>query len=263
MRNPATNALVPALAASLSLLEAQQQQIIARLRVIYTQLSGGDKGRHGGEEELLTTLTHYINQANAIQRRMMLIHSRMGDLKRRSERLREHHSKQHQEMTSWMEQEQSRQVPEAAIALAPKNKMMLSPSIAAEQNRQGIQSSVSSSLPALPFLDRFKLAGTTRSARSSPPPPQSAGLFDTALERATSVEGRNRSNSNNSSGATDPLGISNVPATPMLSQVQVQSSSPTPSKASTVDSVARPSDSVPIATVKRKGKRRVRVPTIE
>ncbi|KAJ1801400.1 hypothetical protein LPJ59_000327 [Coemansia sp. RSA 2399] len=260
MSNSATNALVPALAASLSLLEAQQQQIIARLRVIYTQLSAGDKCGQDGEEELLTTLTYYINQANAIQRRMMLIHGRMGDLKRRSERLREHHSKQHREMTSWMEQEQSRQVPEAAVALAPKSKMMFSPSITAEQNKHGMQSS---SLPVSPFLDRFKLAATTRSARSSPPPSQSAGLFDAALERTTSVEGRNRSNSNSSS-TINPLRLVNVPATPpMLSQAQVRSSSPTPSIASTVDSAARPSDSVPIATVKRKGKRRVRVPTIE
>ncbi|KAJ2087478.1 hypothetical protein IW138_004938 [Coemansia sp. RSA 986] len=254
MSNSASSALAPALSASLSLLEIQQQQIIARLRAIYTQLSQGDKCEQG---ELLPTLTYYINQANSIQRRMMLIHSRMGDLKRRSERLRAHHAKQNQDMTHWVEQEQSRQVPEAIVALVPKNQMMFSPSIAAEQNEQGISSS---SLPVSPFVDRIKVAATTRSARSSPPPLHSASLFDASLERTGSLGGRDRSNS--SSSSTNPLKIVNA-ATPASLQAQVRSSSPTPSVASTVDSIARPSDSVPIAMVKRKGKRRVRVPTIE
>ncbi|KAJ2557694.1 hypothetical protein EV175_001191 [Coemansia sp. RSA 1933] len=256
MSTLASNALVPALAASLSLLEAQQQQIIARLRVIQTSLSEGDKC--GQNEELLPTLTYYVNQANSIQRRMMLIHSRMGDLKRRSERLRSHHSKQNQEMTSWMEQEQSRSVPEAVVALAaPKAQMLFSPSIAAEQKEQGM----SSSLPASPFLDRFKVAATTRSARSSPPPQSDpAGLlFDASPEYATSsANSRSRTNS-----TSNPLRLVNVATSPVHSQEHVRSSSPTPSIASTVDSVARPSGSVPIAMVKRKGKRRVRVPTIE
>ncbi|KAJ2762263.1 hypothetical protein H4S06_000755 [Coemansia sp. BCRC 34490] len=239
MNDTASGALVPALAAALALLETQQQQIITRLRHIHTQLSQEDKGE---QEELLTTLTHYINQANGTQRRMVLIHGRMKDLKRRSKRLREHHAKHNQDMANWMKQEQTRKVPEAVVALAPKSQMVFGPRVAAEQSGQGM----SSSLPASLFLDRVRMSAPPRSACSSPPPSQPAILPD-----------GNKDDSPNLAGTSMPA------PTHSLQPQSGRPSSPSPSVASTVDSVVRPSDSMAIVTVKRKGKRRVRVPTIE
>ncbi|KAI9499777.1 hypothetical protein GGI25_005105 [Coemansia spiralis] len=234
-----SSALVPALAASLVTLEAQQEKLIAQLRDIHSRLSQGN----GNEDELVPTLTYYINQANSIQRRMMLIHGRVSDLKRRLERLKEHRAKQGQQVAEWMAQEQSKQIPEAVVALAPKSNMLFSPSVNAEQS-QGM----SSSLPASPFLDKVK-ATMTRSARSSPPPACESGSLANA-----GAAGEPGSSSNGS----DPLGISSNGLS-----IPIKSASPTPSIASTMDSVARPKEPVQIATVKRKGKRRVRVPTIE
>ncbi|KAJ2492227.1 hypothetical protein GGI11_009091, partial [Coemansia sp. RSA 2049] len=219
MNDTASGALVPALAAALALLETQQQQIITRLRHIRTQLSQEDKGE---QEELLTTLTHYINQANGTQRRMVLIHGRMKDLKRRSERLREHHAKHNQDMANWMKQEQTRKVPEAVVALAPKSQMLFGPRVAAEQSGQGM----SSSLPASLFLDRVRMAAPPRSACSSPPPSQPAVLPD-----------GNKADSPNLAGTSVPA------PTHSLQPQSWQPSSPSPSVASTVDSVVRPSDS--------------------
>ncbi|KAJ2661629.1 hypothetical protein GGH99_006935 [Coemansia sp. RSA 1285] len=173
---------------------------------------------------------------------MVLIHGRMKDLKRRSERLREHHAKHNQDMANWMKQEQTRKVPEAVVALAPKSQMVFGPRVAAEQSGQGM----SSSLPASLFLDMVRMSAPPRSACSSPPPSQTAVLPD-----------GNKGDSPNLAGTS-------VPAPTHLLQPQPgRPSSPSPSVASTVDSVVRPSDSMSIVTVKRKGKRRVRVPTIE
>ncbi|KAJ2657137.1 hypothetical protein IWW48_004678 [Coemansia sp. RSA 1200] len=250
MNDTASGALVPALAAALALLETQQQQIITRLRHIHTQLSQEGKGE---QEELLTTLTHYINQANGTQRRMVLIHRRMKDLKRRSERLREHHAKHNQDMANWMKQEQTRKVPEAVVALAPKSQMIFGPSVAAEKSGQGM----SSSLPASLVLDKVRMSAPPRSACSSPPPSQPAVLPNGLLERSGSSVDGNKDDSSNLTGTSVPM-----PAHSLQPQ-SGRPSSPSPSVASTVDSVVRPSDSMPIAMVKRKGKRRVRVPTIE
>ncbi|KAJ2506723.1 hypothetical protein IWW47_001446, partial [Coemansia sp. RSA 2052] len=108
--------VVPAVAESLDALEAHQQTLLEQLRAIHTQLSLGAKGE--GDDELLPTLTFYINQAGHVQRKMMLIHGRVSDMKRRAERLRAHRAKQDRKVAEWMAQERARQVPAAQASPA-------------------------------------------------------------------------------------------------------------------------------------------------
>ncbi|KAJ1928030.1 hypothetical protein FBU59_007163, partial [Linderina macrospora] len=96
-------ALIPALASTLSGLEQYQQELIRRLRSLKHQIQSGDTS-----EDLVSTLTFYIHQAGHLQRRMMLIHGRVQDLKRRSDRLKLHRAKQDQQVADWLNQEKTR-----------------------------------------------------------------------------------------------------------------------------------------------------------
>ncbi|KAJ1942170.1 hypothetical protein EC988_006566, partial [Linderina pennispora] len=111
MSEGSSAALIPALASTLSGLEQYQQELIKRLHSLKLQIQNGDTS-----EDLVSTLTFYIHQAGHLQRRMMLIHGRVQDLKRRSDRLRLHRAKQDQQVADWRDQEKMRSVPAAANA---------------------------------------------------------------------------------------------------------------------------------------------------
>ncbi|KAJ2897527.1 hypothetical protein IWW38_001690 [Coemansia aciculifera] len=183
--------VVPAVAESLDALEAHQYILIERLKAIRTQLSLGEEA----EDELLPTLTFYINQASYVQRKMMLIHGRVGDMKRRADRLKAHRAKQDEAVAEWMAQERALQVP---------------------------------------------------AARASP-----------ALAQAESASGR---------GGDDELELPS-PSSSLVSKVGLgienQSAELANSRPASVAATDSDAASVPVATIKRKGKRRVRMTTIE
>ncbi|KAJ1933406.1 hypothetical protein GGF37_006741 [Kickxella alabastrina] len=97
------------LAASLTALSEHQNQLITGLQTIHAQLSQDDHPT----AELLPTLTAYITQASTLQRKMMLIHARSKDLRRRAERLKQHRAAQDMQVAEWMMRERAREVPEA------------------------------------------------------------------------------------------------------------------------------------------------------
>ncbi|KAJ2162065.1 hypothetical protein GGF46_000940 [Coemansia sp. RSA 552] len=218
--SPAATPAVSALMALLGDLEAQQQALVSRLQCIHEQLASG--ASEIDDEELATTLTYYIGQASHIKRRMVLVRGRVGDLKRRSDRLREHRASQNQQVAEWAHQERSRVVPAAAVA-GPRSQ---TPDITLEGG------------------DAAKSDSDRRSVLSLLSP----------LRVSTSLGGRTLEGGDvggSGQGAAQSVGGSR-PATPM----QVAPSSPALSTVSTLDSTQAPA--APIALVKRKGKRRVR-----
>ncbi|KAJ2496662.1 hypothetical protein GGH96_005672 [Coemansia sp. RSA 1972] len=198
----ATTALT-ALMLTLGELEAQQHELLKRLRHIHDSLCSNSPN-----DELHTTFTYYTNQAKYIRRRMTLVRGRVGDLKRRADRLKAHWMEQSQQMAEWMHEERAREVPEAVV---------------------------SASLPE-PSLVEHGL--------------ESGQAFQSPLRISNSMGGRTMD-------TEDGFG-SSAPSRPETPQSMAHGLAL--STATTVDS---PSAQVPIATVKRKGKRRVRVPTIE
>ncbi|KAJ1778134.1 hypothetical protein GGH19_002754 [Coemansia sp. RSA 1807] len=200
----ATTALT-ALTLTLGELEAQQHELLARLRHIHESLCSNSPN-----DELLTTFTHYTNQAKYIRRRMTLVRGRVGDLKRRADRLKAHWAEQSQQMAEWMHEERAREVPEAVV---------------------------SASLPEPSFMERA--SGL-----------ESGQAFQSPLRISNSMGGR--------TDTEDGLG-SSAPSRPDTPQSTAHGRAL--STATTLDSPS--AAPVSIATVKRKGKRRVRVPTIE
>ncbi|KAJ2667324.1 hypothetical protein IW148_000019 [Coemansia sp. RSA 1199] len=194
----ATTALT-ALTSMLGELEAQQHELLFRLRHIHKSLCSNSPN-----DELVTTFTYYTNQAKYIRRRMTLVRGRVGDLKRRADRLKAHWTEQSKQMAEWIHEERVREVPEAVVTLPDVFTERASESGQAFQSPLRISNSMGRSMDT-------SADGLGSSVPSRPATPQSMadGL---ALSTATTIE---------------------------------------------------PSAPVPIATVKRKGKRRVRVPTIE
>ncbi|KAJ2389868.1 hypothetical protein H4S02_002157 [Coemansia sp. RSA 2611] len=236
----APGAAVTALAAVLGDLEDQQQALVSRLQHLHGQLAGGYVS-----DELLASLTYYVNQAQYLQRRMTLIHGRVGDLKRRADRLREHRAAQSQQVAEWMRQEQSRVVPAAAIATTA-----LSPSQSSDDAAPMLPAQPTS-LPASPVVGREEPESVRQSVLS----------FFSPLRISSSLGGGWSRESEADHGQAAAL-RSESPAQSLRSNASQPAAaapgSPALSTASTLDSAA-----VPIATVKRKGKRRVRVPKIE
>ncbi|KAJ1718484.1 hypothetical protein LPJ61_006607, partial [Coemansia biformis] len=83
------------------------QTLVARLQALHTRLASGDAGE-AGDEELLVTLTYYVNQTSFIRRRMTLLQGRVSDLKSRSLRLGEHRAQQSRQVAEWVHQERQR-----------------------------------------------------------------------------------------------------------------------------------------------------------
>ncbi|KAJ2804476.1 hypothetical protein H4R20_002492 [Coemansia guatemalensis] len=268
-------AAVAALTAALTELETQQRGLIMRLRHIYTQLSSEDNSTP--EDELLPTLTYYINQASYIQRRMVLIHGRVGDLKRRSERLKEHRAKQSKEVAEWIQQERARVVPAASVtssAVAASEPAELEtmeqfPTAAVAvplrsrmtDDTSPPQQQLARSMPISPLLSGKDLH-RPQSVLSSPSPLRVStnaasiqALTSTGAERTTG--GQHLYTTQNAGSPATSIG--SRAGTPLPAP-----NSPALSTTSTLDSplvAHRPT--TPIAMVKRKGKRRVRVPKIE
>ncbi|KAJ2851129.1 hypothetical protein IWW36_001380 [Coemansia brasiliensis] len=244
--NRAPGTAISALSALLAELESQQKALICRLQLIHKQLTA-----ETATEELLKTLAQYINQANHLQRRMMLIHSRVGDLKRRAERLKQHRATQSQEFAQMMQQERMRVVPTASVVQQSPKPVDILPS----QHRQQ-----TASLPASPLAE--KDTSIFDSGRQSVMSLLSPLRISSSLGGTQSIEGSGSSND------TDGLSQAQRPASParsMLSRpstpLTVRPASPAPSTSSALQSTT--TTNTPIATVKRKGKRRVRVPKIE
>ncbi|KAJ2333711.1 hypothetical protein GGI00_002193 [Coemansia sp. RSA 2681] len=207
--------VVPAVAESLDALEAHQQTLLEQLRAIHTQLSLGAKGED--DDELLPTLTFYINQAGHVQRKMMLIHGRVSDMKRRAERLRAHRAKQDRKVAEWMAQERARQVPAAQASPALMQGRAFSPASGHESASPDAR-------------------GDQASSRS---------VHDADEPGAAVLEQRPAS-----LAATTGLGIEGPNA-------ESAGSRPATPATSAGDAA------LPVATIKRKGKRRVRMTTIE
>ncbi|KAJ2481497.1 hypothetical protein IWW56_001718 [Coemansia sp. RSA 2131] len=180
-------------------LEAQQHELLFRLRRIHESLCSNSPN-----DELVTTFTYYTNQAKYIRRRMTLVRGRVGDLKRRADRLKAHWTEQSKQMAEWIHEERVREVPEAVVTL---------PDV---------------------FMERASESGQA---------------FQLPLRISNSM-GRSMDTSADGLGSSVP----SRPATPQLMTHGLALSTAT---------MIEPSAPVPIATVKRKGKRRVRVPTIE
>ncbi|KAJ2060850.1 hypothetical protein GGI17_003468 [Coemansia sp. S146] len=255
--------LVPALAESLDTLESHQQILLTGLKAVHAQLSQGDEV----EDELLPTLTFYINQANLVQRKMMLIQARVSDMKRRADRLKAHRAKQDQMVAEWMAQERARPVPAAQASSALAQVRALGP----------VSRHDSTSLPPSPMPDSGEQVGS-RSVpvlRSLPeglagrraesegiepgiavlelPASVSAVLTASSVDRVSSGLGiespPHRLATSVTSRPTTPVAIAATAAATAADMDSRNASSP--------DSV------LTVTTIKRKGKRRVRVPTIE
>ncbi|PIA16900.1 hypothetical protein COEREDRAFT_8047 [Coemansia reversa NRRL 1564] len=274
MNSPPGVAAVATLTATLTELETQQRSLITRLRHIYTQLSSEDNSKP--EEELLTTLTYYINQASYIQRRMILIHGRVGDLKRRSERLKEHRAKQSKQVAEWMKQERERLVPAAFITSSAVD--------TSESPESATTEKLSTATVAVPLSSRVTDARlpSQQFARSMPvtpllsgkdlhrpqsvlssPSPLRVSTHATSIPAIASDDVELTTSQQHFYTAQHPgspaTSVGSRAATPLPAP-----SSPTPSTTSTLDSaLVAHGSSAPIAMVKRKGKRRVRLPKIE
>ncbi|KAJ1965139.1 hypothetical protein GGI12_000984 [Dipsacomyces acuminosporus] len=220
--------MVSALAASLSALEVHQQALVSKLEAIHAQLVQGEQ-----DDDLLPTLTYYINQARFVQRRMMLIHSRVRDLKRRSDRLKEHRAKQDKQVADWAEQERSRIVPAAAVAAAAPAAPAAAPSPVPGVNRKA-KSSNDDDAPGVAILDL---------------PPNLLGVPVPDTPKSTSQPAAAASSDVDRPTKLQPSAGAN-PSTP-------ESNSARAANAPSPPGVAQ------IASIKRKGKRRVRVPTID
>ncbi|KAJ2741455.1 hypothetical protein GGI20_005178 [Coemansia sp. BCRC 34301] len=192
--------VVPAVAESLDALEAHQQILLGQLRAIHTRLSLGAED----EDELLPTLTYYINQASYVQRKIMLIHGRVSDMKRRAERLKAHRAKQDQSVAEWMAQERARQVPVAQA----------SPALA-----QAVGSTARLGMVSPDASDRMSLQSAAEGDES--------GMAAVELPASLATTG--------GLGIDSPASLAAPEAGAML----------------------------PVTTIKRKGKRRVRMTTIE
>ncbi|KAJ2711850.1 hypothetical protein H4R19_003051 [Coemansia spiralis] len=210
---------VAALSAVLAELGAQQQVLVARLQALRAELASGGAS-HDGDEELLTTLTYYINQTSFIRRRMVLLQGRVSDLKRRSLRLGEHRAQQSRQVAEWVSQERERVVPAASVA-APNQ--LLSPLLP-------LQAATARSSP-LPLVDRE----ADCRPRSVPTPSGLAGGIPAGALAASGL------------GVLLPQAAAARSAAPP---------SPTPSVAS-VPAMPAPDAVAPIAVVKRKARRRV------
>ncbi|KAJ2083847.1 hypothetical protein H4R24_000499 [Coemansia sp. RSA 988] len=267
-------AAVAALTAALTELEAQQRGLIMRLRHIYTQLSSEDNSTP--EDELLPTLTYYINQASYIQRRMVLIHGRVGDLKRRSERLKEHRAKQSKEVAEWMRQERTRVVPAASIntntvtasepaEVETTEKLPFAAVAIPLRSRMTDATSppqqLARSMPVSPLLSGKDLH-RPQSVLSSPSPLR-VSTHATSIPAPTASDVERTTSGQHLYKAQHPdspaISIGSRAATPLPAP-----NSPALSTTSTLDSsLVAHGPTAPIAIVKRKGKRRVRVPKIE
>ncbi|KAJ2863871.1 hypothetical protein GGH94_003321 [Coemansia aciculifera] len=252
--------LVPALAESLDALESHQQILLGGLKAIHAQLSQGDEV----EDELLPTLTFYISQANLVQRKMMLIQARVSDMKRRADRLKAHRAKQDQMVAEWMAQERARPVPAAQA----------SPALAQVRALGPVSRYDSTSLPPSPMPDSGEQVGS-RSVpvlRSLPEGlagrrAESEGIEPgiAVLELPASVSAVLTASSVSSGlGIESPprrlaTSVTSRPATPVAIAAAAAATvaDMDPRNASSPDSV------LTVTTIKRKGKRRVRVPTIE
>ncbi|KAJ1909967.1 hypothetical protein GGI03_003351 [Coemansia sp. RSA 2337] len=253
--------LVPALAESLDALESHQQILLGGLRAIHTRLSQGD----GVEDELLPTLTFYINQANLVQRKMMLIQARVSDMKRRADRLKAHRAKQDQMVAEWMAQERARPVPAAQAspalaqvrALGPMSRhdsTSLPPSPMPDSGEQV----GSRSVPVLRSLPESLAGRRAESEGIEPgiavlelPPSVSAVLTTGSVDRGSSGLGIE------SPSRRLATSVISRPVTPVAIATTAAVAGMDPSNTSSADSV------LAVTTIKRKGKRRVRVPTIE
>ncbi|KAJ1647517.1 hypothetical protein J3B02_004339 [Coemansia erecta] len=256
------------LVASLDALEEHQQLLISRLQAIYVQLEKGD----GYNDELLPTLTYYINQASYIQRRMLLIHARANDLKRRSERLREHREKQDRQVAEWMAREQQKMVPAAVPAGSDSSESLCSRSVAGSLRNMDSHEGSSVSLPSSPVPKSVSRFGTPQpmqksSSLRSPLGPEPQG---NAISRSFSgiqavdiigkrLQGLGIQALGSSIGFTS-TNPSDITTRPGSSTPQPESNS-LPSQPIAVDV---PVPAAPtVATIKRTGKRKVRVPKIE
>ncbi|KAJ2450702.1 hypothetical protein EV183_004108 [Coemansia sp. RSA 2336] len=239
--NSTPGTAITALCALLAGLEGQQAALISRLQLLRKQLVA-----EADAEELLATFSSYVDQANHLQRRMVLIHSRVGDLKRRAERLKQHRATQSQEFAQKMRQERMREVPTAPVVQQSPKPVDIVP----------LQRQQTASLPASPAAERD--ASIFSSGR------QSVMSLLSPLRISSSLGGT-QSTSGSLNDADGPAQMQR-PASPARSMSRsstpqaARSGSPAPS----MNSVSEfPSTSTPIATIKRKGKRRVRVPKIE
>ncbi|KAJ1883047.1 hypothetical protein H4R99_001110 [Coemansia sp. RSA 1722] len=256
--------LVPTLAASLDAVEEHQQLLISRLRALYAQLAQGD----GHNDELLHTLTYYISQASYVQRRMLLIHARTNDLKRRSERLREHRAKQDRQVAEWTARERQRMVPSAVAASIQGLPLSRSQSAAGSLNNTESHEGSSVSLPSSPVPKSV--------SRFSTPQP----MPKSSLKNSLSPEAQETRVSRSYSGiqAVDMIGkrlqglgiqalgasmgfssasslaVDNAKSDPSTPQPELSAPSPPHTDAPTIPQMA---------TIKRTGKRKVRVPKIE
>ncbi|KAJ2013045.1 hypothetical protein H4218_002538 [Coemansia sp. IMI 209128] len=241
--------LVPVLAESLDALESHQRVLIERLKAVHARLLQGDEP----EDELVPTLTFYINQAGLVQRKMVLLQARVGDMKRRADRLKAHRAKQDQMVAEWMAQERQRQVPEAQA----------SPALAQVRALGSMSRHDTASLPPSPMPDSSEQGGPQSMPVVRSLPEGLAGEYAedepgiAVLELPASVS------SALSGQGSSGLGIESLPrsSTP-------QSAAPAAIAAAAgagVDSshASSPDSAMAVTTIKRKGKRRVRVPTIE
>ncbi|KAJ2484995.1 hypothetical protein EV174_002025 [Coemansia sp. RSA 2320] len=177
---------------------------------------------------------------------MTLIYARVGDMKRRSHRLKDHRAKQDQRIAEWMDQERTRLVPAASASLA---------------------------------LAQSLVPGSTairQDTASVPPLSLSAsGVDDVATPRSVPSLRRMPSALASRYGdlADDGPGIAvlelpaSVPSVALAMGEAVDRSSSSPGTHEVQDAApppaARMSDAVHPVAIKRKGKRRVRMPTIE
>ncbi|KAJ2489550.1 hypothetical protein IWW37_003896 [Coemansia sp. RSA 2050] len=249
--------LVPVLAESLDALESHQRMLIERLKAIHTRLLQGDEP----EDELVPTLTFYISQAGLVQRKMVLLRARVGDMKRRADRLKAHRAKQDQMVAEWMAQERQRQVPAAQA----------SPALAQLRALGSMSRHDTASLPPSPMPDSSEQDGPRSmpamrslpeglASRCTDDDDDDDGLGIAVLELPALMPSALTASSmdRGSSG----LGIETIPRS-----LTPRSAAPAgvATAAAAVDSshASSPDSALAVTTIKRKGKRRVRVPTIE
>ncbi|KAI9477586.1 hypothetical protein LPJ78_000039 [Coemansia sp. RSA 989] len=239
--NRTAGTAITALSALLAEIEGQQLALISRLQLLRKQLA-----TEANTEELLTTLSNYVNQANHLQRRMELIHSRVGDLKRRAERLKQHRATQSQEFAQKMRQERMRDVPTAPVVQHSPKPVDIVP----------LQRQQTASLPTSPAAERD--ASIFDSGRQSVMSLLSPLRISSSLGGAQSTSGslNDADGSVQTQRPVSPAHSLSRSSTPQAARP----ASPAPSANSALEFT---SASSPIATVKRKGKRRVRVPKIE
>ncbi|KAJ2379431.1 hypothetical protein GGI05_006602 [Coemansia sp. RSA 2603] len=190
---------------------------------------------------------------------MMLIYARVGDLKRRSERLREHRATQDKQLADWMAEERSRQIPQALPAY--DNTATILNQTSADSSRTESVSLPSSPVPK--SVSRF----------STPQP-----IPNSSLQRSLKLEPDNTApHSYSGVSAIDAvgrrlrgLGIQAFGSATDLSLpadentgTASRSSTPQPEGTAAASSYPEPPLIPQLTTIKRTGKRKVRIPKIE